>query len=151
MNSPAVHVRRNTLMLHWDKPEDVMNKLMTAAVVAGGLMLLNSPEAAAHQEARNMYQLPAHYRAYAYVDVRRPKHMPSWMKRDKGFKYWYRHSSLKRNWRLGWHQLFEIYRFERRFGRTYSRSDNYWNDYYEYRHRDRHHDGDKRRKRRHRH
>lgn len=101
-----------------------MNKLMTAAVIAGGLMLLNSPEAAAHKEVRNVYQSPAYH--HVRVDVRRSQHMPRWLKHDKGFRHWYRHTPLKRDRRLAWHQLFDIYRFERRFGRAYYRSKNYW-------------------------
>ena len=128
-----------------------MNKLMTAAVIAGGLMLLNSPEAAAHKEVRNVYQPPAHY---AHIDVRRPQHMPRWLKRNKGFRHWYRHTSLKRDRRLAWHQLFDIYRFERRFGHRYYRGADYWNDYYAPRYGERHFDRghrDKPRHRKHRH
>ena len=136
-----------TLQVHWDKPEDVMNKLMTAAVIAGGLMLLNSPEAAAHKEVRNVYQPSAHY--YTHIDVR-SHHMPRWLKRNKGFRHWYRHTPLKRDRHLAWHQLFDIYRFERRFGHNYHRSANYWNDYYALRYGERHFDRDRRDERRHR-
>jgi hypothetical protein len=124
-----------------------MNKLMTAAVIAGGLMLLNSPEAAAHKEVRNMYQPSAHH--YTRIDMR-SHDMPRWLKRNKGFRHWYRHSQLKRDRRLAWHQLFDIYRFERRFGRNYHRSANYWNDYYALRYGERHFDRDRRNERRHR-
>ncbi len=106
-----------------------MNKLMTTALVAGGLMLMNSPEAAAHKEVRTVYQPPAYYQ----VDVRRTHHMPSWLKRDRSFSRWYTHSPLRRDRRLAWSQLFDIYRWESRWGRTYYRSDNYWNDYYRHR------------------
>ena len=118
-----------------------MNKLMTAAVIAGGLMLVNSPEAAAHKEVRVEYQPPAYH--YTRIDVRRPKHMPRWLQRDRYFRAWYRHTPLRRDVRLAWHQLFDIYRFERRFGRTYYRSNNYWNDYYAFRYGPRHHDRDR--------
>ena len=60
-----------------------MNKVMTAAVIAGGLMLMNSPEAAAHKTVHNVYQPPAHYQAYGRIDTRRHNHMPKWLKRDK--------------------------------------------------------------------
>jgi hypothetical protein len=125
-----------------------MNKLMTAAVIAGGLMLVNSPEAAAHKEVRNVYQPPAHY--HTHIDMRRSNHMPRWLKRNKSFRHWYRHTPLKRDRRLAWHQLFDIYRFERRFGRNYYRSANYWNDYYALRYGERHFDRDRRDERRHR-
>ena len=125
-----------------------MNKLMTTALIAGGLMLMNSPEAAAHKEVRTVYQPPAHYQ----VDVRRAEHMPRWLKRDHAFSKWYKHTQLKRDRRLAWNQLFDIYRWERRWGRSYYRSDNYWADYYQYRYRDRDdHRRNRNDRRRHRH
>ena len=117
-----------------------MNKMMIAAVVAGGLMLMNSPEAAAHKEVRNVHS--AH--TYAYLDVRRPKHMPRWLKRNKAFRHWYANTSLSRDRRLAWGQLYEIYRWEVRWGRAYYRSDNYWRDYYAHRYGERHFDRDDR-------
>jgi len=127
-----------------------MNKLMTTALVAGGLMLMNSPEAAAHKEVRNVYEPPAHYHTSRHADVRRSAHMPRWLKRDHSFRKWYTHTRLKRDRRLAWNQLFDIYRWERRWGRAYYRSDNYWIDYYQYRYRD-HDDRDRRDRRRRRH
>ena len=123
-----------------------MNKLMTTALIAGGLMLMNSPEAAAHKEVRTVYQPPAYY----HFDARRSEHMPRWLKRDHSFRQWYRHTRLKRDRHLAWNQLFDIYRWERRWGKSYYRSDNYWVDYYQYRYRD-HRDRDRRERRRHRH
>ncbi len=109
-----------------------MNKLMTTALLAGGLMLMNSPEAAAHKEVHNVYQPPV----YHHVDARRAHDMPRWLKRDHAFRKWYQHTQLKRDRRLAWNQLFDIYRWEMRWGRTYYRGDNYWADYYQYRYRD---------------
>ena len=137
-----------------------MNKVMIAATLAGGLLLMNSPEAAAHKEVRNVYDSPAHYyrydRHYDRIDVRRAKHMPRWLKRKHGFRHWYRHTPLKRNRWLSWNELFHIYKYERRWGRNYQRRANYWNDYfaYRYRHHDRRFDDrydDDERRRRHRH
>jgi len=116
-----------------------MNKVMITALLAGGLMLVNSPEAAAHKEARHTYQPPAHY----FYDVHRSKHMPRWLKRNHSFSKWYRHSSLRRNHRVGWDELFDIYRWERRHG---YRSDRYYN--YERRYRDDYRRDDRRRDRR---
>lgn len=141
-NSPAVHVLTPTLRLHWDKPEDAMNKLMTAALIAGGLMLMNSPEAAAHSQVRHAYQPPM----YKHVQVRRAEQMPHWLKRQKAFRHWYRHSSLRRDRRLAWHQLYEIYHWERRVGMSYRRSDSYWRHYYDLRYSERHNDRDRRHK-----
>lgn len=126
-----------------------MNKVMTIALLAGGLLLMNSPEAAAHKSVVNK-----HYsQTYHYEQHRRSQHMPYWLKRDKSFRHWLRQSSLQRDRRLTWHQLFEIYHWERRFGRTYYRSRDYWNDYYDDRERRHHKRHDKRHRedRRHRH
>ena len=86
-----------------------MNKIITVALIAGGLLLLDSPEAAAHKEVRNSYQSPAHI----HFDTRRAKQMPFWLKRNKSFRKWYRHTRLRKNRHLGWHRLFSIYRWER--------------------------------------
>ena len=86
-----------------------MNKLIATSLLAAGLLLLDAPEAAAHSEARHVYFSPAYYRA----EHRRTHQMPRWLKRNKSFRHWYAHSRLKRDRRLGWHQLFEIYRWER--------------------------------------
>lgn len=122
-----------------------MNKMMIAALIAGGLMLTNSPEAVAHKEVRNVHQAHTH----AYVDVRRPKHMPRWLKRDRAFRHWYANTSLRRDRRLAWGQLYEIYRWETRWGRAYYRSNNYWHDYYAHRYGERYFDRDDRTYRRH--
>jgi len=124
-----------------------MNKLMTTALVAGGLMLMNSPEAAAHKEVRNVYQPSAYNLPYKRIDERRSHDMPRWLKRDHSFRKWYKRTPLKRDRRLAWNQLFDIYRWERHWGRTYHRSDTYWNDYYRYRYRNH----DRRERGRHRH
>ncbi len=116
-----------------------MNKLMTAALVAGGLMLLNTPEAAAHTEGRYSHDSQPYYdnyrRDYRGAHMRRSEHMPRWLKRNDSFRRWYRHSSLKRNWRLGWGELFDIYRWERHYGHRYDKR-YYHDDHYRKHHRD---------------
>lgn len=147
MNSLEVHVCPPNLQLHWDKPEDAMKHVMTAALLAGGLLLFNSPEAAAHKEVRNTYQAPA----YVYVDRRRADRMPRWLHENRDFRYWYRKSPLRRDRRLAWFQLYDIFRWERRWGRTYYRSGNYWHDYYRHRYGNERRDHDRRDNRRQRH
>jgi len=115
-----------------------MNKLMIAVVFAGGLMLMNSPEAAAHQEVRNLHDS----RTYAHLEWHRPAQMPGWLHRNKAFRHWYARTPLQRDRRFAWEQLFEIYSWELRWGQTYYRSDSYWRDYYAHRHDERHFDRD---------
>jgi hypothetical protein len=122
-----------------------MNKVMTTALIAGGLMLINSPEAAAHEEVRHTHQAPAYY-YYPGVDVRRPRHMPRWLHRNHEFRYWYRHTPLRRNLRIAWHELFDIYRWERRHA---TRFDRRYRDYDDYRRRHYRDDRDGHRNKRH--
>ena len=111
-----------------------MNRIITVALIAGGLLLLDFPEAAAHKEVRSVYQPPAHYR----FELRRSKQMPHWLKRNQSFRKWYKHTRLKRNRHLAWHQLFDIYRWERVDARTYRRGmrdyDRYYDDRYRHKH-----------------
>jgi len=107
-----------------------MNKIITVALVAGGLLLLDSPEAAAHKEVRSVYQPSAYYR----LELRRSNQMPFWLKRNQSFRKWYKHTRLKRNRYLAWHQLFDIYRWERVDARKHRRGirdyDRYYDDRY---------------------
>jgi len=92
-----------------------MNKLIATSLLAAGLLLLDAPEAAAHNEVRGQYLSPAYYR----VEYRRAHHMPRWLKRNKSFRHWYSHTRLRWDRRLGWHQLFDIYRWERAYKHRY--------------------------------
>lgn len=126
-----------------------MNKVMTTALVAGGLMLINAPEAAAHKEVRHINPPPAYYQTYPGAIVRRPQHMPRWLHGNDSFRHWYRHTPLRRNLRIAWHELFDIYRWERRHATRFERR---YRDYDDYRRRGYRQDGDRHRKgRRHRH
>ncbi len=102
-----------------------MNKILILAIAAGGLMLLDSPEASAHKEVRNMHLPSAQYR----VEHRRAKQMPYWLKRNKPFVRWYRHSGLKKNRHVSWHQLFNIYRWERPFTERCHRDTRFYRGY----------------------
>jgi len=101
-----------------------MNKIITVALIAGGLLLLDSPEAAAHKEVRNVYQPSAYYR----VEHRRAKHMPNWLKRDRSFRRWYKRTHLRRYKRIGWHRLYDIYLRERFHAGKPRRADQHWRD-----------------------
>lgn len=112
-----------------------MNKIIAVALVAGGLLLLDSPEAAAHKEVRTVHQPSTHYR----IETRRAKHMPYWLKRNRSFRHWYKHSRLRANRYLAWHQLFDIYRWERVDRRTHRRGKHFADNYDYFRNYDRDH------------
>ena len=113
--------------------ETDMNKIFAIALAAGGLLLLTTPDASAHNEVRITYQ-PSPYYQY---DVRRAHKMPRWLKRDKAFRHWYKHTRLRRHRHLTWHRLFEIYRWETVEWRKHRRADRFARNYHYYRHQNR--------------
>ena len=115
-----------------------MNKFISVALVAGGLLLFDAPEASAHSEIRFSYQ-PTHY----YYDHKRPKHMPYWLKKDRGFRRWYKQTRLRRHRHLSWYRLFDVYRWETYEQRAHRRHRHATHN------RHRHHDRDGRRRHRH--
>lgn len=98
-----------------------MNKMIVTTLLAGALLLLDAPEAAAHKQVHNHAQTWNQYG----VEHRRTRQMPRWLKRNKSFRHWYTHSRIRRDRRLGWHQVFDIYRWERSYKRRYRVSYNY--------------------------
>ncbi len=96
-----------------------MNKIIAVAIAAGGLLFLGSPEAAAHTEVRFSYEPSTYYR----YDVRRTHAMPRWLRRDKAFRHWYKHTPLRKHKHLTWHRLFSIYRWENVEQRGHRRAD----------------------------
>ena len=86
-----------------------MKKMITVVLMTGSLLLLDSPEAAAHNDVRLSYHPSSHYR----LEYRRTDSMPRWLRQDRSFRKWYRHSRLRHSRYLAWHQLFDIYRWER--------------------------------------
>ncbi len=93
-----------------------MNKLSVGLLLAAALFFIDVTPAAAHRVADDV-------RVYGnghYYETRRHE-MPRRLKRNKHFRHWYRHSPLKRYRQISWNQLFEIYRWERRYfvGRGY--------------------------------
>ncbi len=115
-----------------------MNRFLFVAVVVGGLLLGNLPEAAAHDDGRGHhapqnrhyageYRRDAHSRDYyernRYERERfrytRASRMPKWLKRQTSFRRWYRRSPLKEYRFLTWNQLYDFYSWEHRYRREY--------------------------------
>jgi hypothetical protein len=113
-----------------------MNKVLIATVLACGLLLLESPEAAAHEgkgshsrqvdrdrsdthrrdaHSRDFYSRNA-YRSERYeTQHKRAKKMPRWLKHDRSFGRWFEHTRFQRNRHFTWNELFDIYRWERSY------------------------------------
>lgn len=83
-----------------------MKKLVIVIALAGAPLMLAAPGAEAHDRyAKHEHYAQGHYRG----------HMPRWLRKHHGFNAWYRYSGLRANVRLGWDELFSIYRWELRF------------------------------------
>jgi hypothetical protein len=89
-----------------------MNKELISALIIGGLLLLESPEAAAYKEVRIQHRPSAHSYFHYRHEYRRAHQMPHWLKHDRSFRHWYKHTRLRRNHHLSWDRLFDIYRWE---------------------------------------
>lgn len=109
-----------------------MNKLLISTLIAGGLLLLQSPEAAAHDKHRSKTWSHGHYAQDVYRYERRPivhrkghRHkaykrshkMPKWLQRQRAFQHWYHYTSYSLDRRLTWDQLFDFYLWEQRHRR----------------------------------
>ncbi len=103
-----------------------MNKVLFLALLAGSLLLLNSPEVSAGPEVRDPHRQPAHryYRPYnrdhhSYRGYRRDHRnsgyrrahaMPRWLYNDHSFRRWYGQSRYRHDRRVSWYGLFDVYR-----------------------------------------
>lgn len=95
--------------------------LIALAAVSG----VGMSAAEAHGTVVNRYDPPSHYSPYTW----RAESMPFWLKKDKGFSRWYRHSGLSRVRGLQWWQVYEIYAYERHYKSRYTR--NFDRDYFD--------------------
>lgn len=107
-----------------------MNKLLLTALLTGSLLLLDTTPAAAHgnghdKRSRSVDHYSRSYdrdyrsqRGHYYnVKYKRPKHMPTWLKHDRQFHRWFKHSHLRADRRISWNRLFDIYLYEHRYSR----------------------------------
>ena len=90
-------------------------RMMTLLMISGGLLLATAASVNAHEVGRYGYDQKDRY-SHSY---RRNSEMPRWLKRQKAFRHWYRHSRYQRRRALSWPRLFEIYHWERRYARRY--------------------------------
>ena len=88
-----------------------MIKSIGTFTVICGLCLGAAQTASAHDRAYDRYDSPRHY----HVSIHRDRHMPKWIRHDRGFRHWYHRTSLRHNHHLPWWQLYEIFRWERRY------------------------------------
>ena len=130
-----------------------MKHIVASLLLAGGAMFLIAPAAEAHPDRYGARDHHGHHGHHGYHGHRvkfHRGHMPRWLKRDRPFRAWYRHSHFKYNPRLDWRELYDIYRWERRYY-TPRRYKHYGHHpYREYRYDDDYRDGRRHERRRHR-
>ena len=97
-----------------------MKKLTIGLLLAAGLFFVDVTPAEAHSGVERVRGYDQH------VQVSRRHEMPRWLKRDRHFRHWYRRSPLRHYRQIGWKQLFDIYRWERRYFES-----RYYVDYYD--------------------
>lgn len=96
--------------MYWLK-EVTMNKLSVSLLLAASLFLIEVSPAVAHSGNDGAR---ANDRGH-HAQILRRHDMPRWLRRNDGFRHWYRRSPLSQYRRISWNQLFDIYRFERRY------------------------------------
>lgn len=98
-----------------------MKKIPAVALALVGLLVLQSPEAAAHQDRFMTRQSsPCHH-----LEQRHRHAMPHWLKRNRSFRHWYKQTGLRRNRHLSWHQLFDIFQWQTIVGREHRKAAHY--------------------------
>ena len=102
-----------------------MIRNFSLSIAALALMLGTAGYAQAHGIVYNSYESPRHY----HGDVLRDRAMPAWLWRKKGFRHWYYRAAHRLNYRLAWWQIYDIYRWERRYDHP-----RYYKSYYGARH-----------------
>lgn len=94
-----------------------MNKLSAALLLATSLFFIDVTPATAHPGAHVDRVAERGYRSdrgYHGGWVRRHE-MPRRLRQNDGFRHWYRRSPLAEYRQISWNQLFQIYRWERRY------------------------------------
>ena len=88
-------------------------------LLIGAWLFTASATATAHDGYHRDSASRGYHDVHYDVRVRRSHAMPRWLKRDRGFRHWYRQTRYQYNRRLGWEGLWDIYRFERRYARRH--------------------------------
>lgn len=111
------------------------------SLVIGACLFMAAGHAAAHDGYHRDSAGRGYYDVHYDVRVYRGHSMPRWLKRHRGFRHWYRNSRYRYNRRLAWEGLWDIYRWERRYGRRYELRIDLHDHRYRgrHRHRNRHH------------
>lgn len=103
-----------------------MKHIISAIIIAGTLLLVDTAPVAAHETVRNAYDQPGEYRS----GIKRSKNTPSWLKHNDSFKWWYKRSPLKNNRYVSWSELYQIFWWERSYASRRYLSSKAYQDYH---------------------
>lgn len=85
-----------------------MTRMICSLIFGGGLFMLSAADASAHRIEYRPYI------AHDYHVYSRTRSFPGWLRRNREFQHWYRHSHYRLTRHMSWHRLYDVYRFERR-------------------------------------
>ena len=86
----------------------IMKRTICSLSLGIGLFLVSAADASAHEIQYRPYI------AYDHHEYGRTRLLPRWLKRNREFQHWYRHSHYRLTRHMSWHTLYDVYRFERR-------------------------------------
>lgn len=88
-----------------------MFRIIASFIAVAGLFLGAAPHAEAHTSVYWGHDVAASHHGFFY----RSRIMPSWLSRDRDFRYWYVRTPLRFDNRLRWTELHNAYRSDRRY------------------------------------
>jgi hypothetical protein len=102
-----------------------MNIRVGLIAAAGLFLIFSATSASAHDKHNRDYDRYDDRREYRYYATPRPhgyryvraNTMPRWLKQQRQFRSWYKHSRYKRRTALSWERLYDIYVWEIRHQR----------------------------------
>lgn len=86
----------------------IMRRTICSLSLGIGLFLVSAADASAHRIEYRPYIAHDHH-VYS-----RTRSFPGWLRRNREFQHWYRHSHYRLTRHMSWHRLYDVYRFERR-------------------------------------
>ena len=98
---------------------DLMRRITLPIIIGVGFMLAYAPAAQAHKIDHRPRVTHDFYFAYD-----RGYAVPSWVRKDRGFRQWFMHSRYRYARRQNWHRLYDLYLYDRqmyRHSRSYDR------------------------------
>jgi len=91
------------------KKGDVLNRTISVLAIGACVFLANMEDATAHPTEYRPYVVTRHY------VYNQPLAFPGWLRGNREFQYWYLGSHYRYLRYPDWQQVYDVYRFERRY------------------------------------